>query len=407
MPIEDTKALYEAIRSRDVAAVRSLLLQRTTAPLGEFRNTYPKEKTKPGPGMTPVQIAGFPILVVPTRDGTSLLHVAAEHAMRDHGVIEESASGEAILGSRMTAIAALLLDAGLEVDARDGSGATPLHVAVRSQCLPLATLLIERGADAQALDVFGRTAIDGCTASTYPSLFGYLLAHGAHPDGGPRRLGQDTLLESLSWDGAHDLLVLALDAGADLKRHPKALPCACARGHDDVALLLLSRGADPTEALPQVALSNGEDVRFLKLLVEHGAKATGPHLFDLARQGAHVRLRALFQLGADPHFTGGGGTLFDVASKAYAAGNAEARHVKQLLREVGAGPKQSAPTAAPLPVAASTPQPVPPPQTQLGARVTHAKFGEGVITKVDRETFDITFDNGEQKSLLARFVRLL
>ena len=94
----------------------------------------------------------------------------------------------------------------------------------------------------------------------------------------------------------------------------------------------------------------------------------------------------------------GGESLYDAAQRAYESGISDARLVKQLLKEVGVGPVVASAPGAPEPPTPSGPS--------VGARVTHAKFGGGVITKVAGDKLDVTFDSGEKKAMLARFVRM-
>ena len=283
----------------------------------------------------------------------TLLHVAAETNDTD-------------------SVTRLLLDAGLQVDARDHFSNTPLHIAARNKHLATMRLLLERGADVNAEDCAGYTAIDH--GLDY-DVFEILLAHRANPNGGPRivwpsqRYEGWPLLEQVASLGKDNLMRMLLDAGADLTKHPRALRIACERKYEDVVTLLLERSADPTAALGhRGSVRNSVAAR---MLIEKGADVHG-RLF-------------------------GGQSLYEAAQRSYKAGVTDARLVMQLLKEVG---------AAPVVADASKPVEAAPSGPQAGARVTHSKFGGGVLTKVEKDMLDVTFDSGEKKSLLAKFVKL-
>lgn len=268
-----------------------------------------------------------------------------------------------------------------------------------------------------AENVWGRAPLDGAEGDV---MFALLLAHGAHPNGGSRKgasYSEATLIERFARYGQATRMRLALDAGADLALHPGALATACqyavstpSPGHDEVVKLLLERGADATAALLQLAAHlqyNDLDEKALRILLDHGAspnvrnESEETPLAVVVKRGLHRHARLLIEKGADIHVrVYGGESLYEAAQRSYKAGVNDARLVMQLLKEVGAGPAlveapKPAPSAAPIPTG---PQP--------GVRVTHAKFGAGVITKIDKDMLEVTFDSGEKKSLLVRFVTL-
>ena len=315
----------------------------------------------------------------------TLLHVAAETNDTD-------------------SVTRLLLDAGLQVDARDHFSNTPLHIAARNKHLATMRLLLERGADVNAEDCAGYTAIDH--GLDY-DVFEILLAHRANPNGGPRivwpsqRYEGWPLLEQVASLGKDNLMRMLLDAGADLTKHPRALRIACERKYEDVVTLLLERSADPTAALHDIAIANE---KFLRILLDHGANpnvlnaSEETPLAEVVRRGLHRPARMLIEKGADVHGRlFGGESLYEAAQRSYKAGVTDARLVMQLLKEVG---------AAPVVADASKPLEAAPSGPQAGARVTHSKFGGGVLTKVEKDMLDVTFDSGEKKSLLAKFVKL-
>ncbi|HEX3759692.1 MAG TPA: ankyrin repeat domain-containing protein [Kofleriaceae bacterium] len=92
---------------------------------------------------------------------------------------------------RAAGVAALLVDRGAQVDARNRDEVTPLHQAVRARNLAVVELLLARGADANARDKRGSTPLHRAISPTGASgtagvdaapFVAALLAHGANPD---------------------------------------------------------------------------------------------------------------------------------------------------------------------------------------------------------------------------------
>jgi ankyrin repeat protein len=76
-----------------------------------------------------------------------------------------------------SATAALLLKHGAKVNAHDGEGNTPLHVAVIQRNVDLAKMLLENSADANARNGDGRTPLH--LAVEQAEMAGLLLKQGA------------------------------------------------------------------------------------------------------------------------------------------------------------------------------------------------------------------------------------
>ncbi|MFW5740171.1 MAG: ankyrin repeat domain-containing protein [Myxococcota bacterium] len=161
------------------------------------------------------------------RGKSTLLHVAAARV------------GEVTLAD-------LLIDRGFDVNARDGFGSTPLHIAVFASNEAFARRLLERGADPNLHDATGHAPLDHAIAK--PELMRMLLDAGGSPDGGPKapwagKSYEWTAVTNAAYTGA-DSLKLLLDAGADVSKHPLALPLAAKQGMERSVRLLLKAGAD-------------------------------------------------------------------------------------------------------------------------------------------------------------------
>ena len=143
-------------------------------------------------------------------------------------------------------LADLLIDRGFDTNARDAFGSTPLHIAVFASNEPFARRLIERGADPNLHDATGHAPLDHAIAK--PNLIKVLLAAGASPDGGPKaawygKSHEWTAVTSAAYTSEKALRLL-IEAGADVSKHPMALPLAAKHGRDQSVRLLLKAGAN-------------------------------------------------------------------------------------------------------------------------------------------------------------------
>ncbi|HYF61781.1 MAG TPA: sigma-70 family RNA polymerase sigma factor [Herpetosiphonaceae bacterium] len=85
-------------------------------------------------------------------------------------------------GDGAAELAALLLQAGADVNARSNFGETPLHSAVSANHPEAAALLLSRGADPNAALPIGLTPLHWAVMRGYRPLIDALLAAGADPD---------------------------------------------------------------------------------------------------------------------------------------------------------------------------------------------------------------------------------
>mmetsp|Transcript_43411 Transcript_43411/g.80886 ORF Transcript_43411/g.80886 Transcript_43411/m.80886 type:complete len:405 (+) Transcript_43411:93-1307(+) len=75
--------------------------------------------------------------------------------------------------------ARVLLEFGLDANARTDDGWTPLHEAVRHGCLPMVEFLLHAAADVNCRDRHGRTPLHEAAHNNYKSIAEYLILHGA------------------------------------------------------------------------------------------------------------------------------------------------------------------------------------------------------------------------------------
>ncbi|HYE05242.1 MAG TPA: sigma-70 family RNA polymerase sigma factor [Planctomycetota bacterium] len=85
----------------------------------------------------------------------------------------------AAVGDRCRAIAALLDDPRVRIDAVDATGGTALYRAIDNHALAAAKLLLERGAPASPVNRYGTTPLGYACRAAHLPLIDLLLAHGA------------------------------------------------------------------------------------------------------------------------------------------------------------------------------------------------------------------------------------
>ena len=143
-----------------------------------------------------------------------------------------------------------LLDAGADVDAREGDGSTALHWASYRDNREIAALLIRAGADVDAANDLGVTPLWAACENGSSAMVETLLGAGADPNV-PLPFGETPLMTAAR-AGDAGVVGRLLDAGADVDAATAegaygaqtALMWAVAQSHPSVVEVLLAHGAD-------------------------------------------------------------------------------------------------------------------------------------------------------------------
>lgn len=199
---------------------------------------------------------------------------------------------KAVLDLHAPFVEAALAVVGNQVDwARlDGiNGRTKLHEAALVGILPLAQACVSRGISVGEKDVYGRTALHYATSGGHPDLVSYLLSINADPvavdtDGNTPLLlaiieGRIScvkiLLDHTSSTSTSTIIEPLMSVSNDLI----PLSLACQYGHEEVARLLLHKGAKVipnSEGLyPQHLAAREGHPGVCRLLVQEGGPAAG------------------------------------------------------------------------------------------------------------------------------------
>jgi ankyrin repeat protein len=183
--------------------------------------------------ITRIRTVGMAALLVVALGATGL--IAA-----DVPLIDAVASGD-------HATVRALVDEGVDVDARQGDGATALHWAVHLNDGEMVETLLRAGAEVDAVNDLGVAPLLIAATNGNASVVKVLLGAGADPDGGPP--DRERPLMRAAWVGSLDVVTALLDAGADPNgkesaRGQTALMWAVSERHPAVVKVLLERGAD-------------------------------------------------------------------------------------------------------------------------------------------------------------------
>jgi len=249
---------------------------------------------------------------------------------------------EAVLNGDMAKVN-VLLEKGVDINAKDHGGSTALMIATSKGNLEIAKALLNRGADVNIQDTDGRTALMEALGNSHIAVAQLLLEKGANTD--------DKALFLAVWMGYKSIVDAMLKSGIDVNiRNTDGmtpLMIAAEKGHTDVVESLLNKGADvnarsknryiPGEtalmnaaekghtATVQVLLANGADANardkegrsplmeavkgrentVIKALLAHGADVNAKDssgataLIYAAQKGLEDTIKILIQNGAD------------------------------------------------------------------------------------------------------------
>lgn len=196
-------------------------------------------------------------------------------------------------------VAALLRDAGVEMDALNAEAVSPLGIACAAGNWRLARFLLERGARAEPAEGQPVLLAAAATEEDDPAGVQLLLRHKARVDA---RDGHDrTALHEAAFAGHADICSALLDAGADVN----------ARDSRGRTPLLDSARAAALPAL-EILLAGGADARSCD-----GSGANALHLACIAEAPSTALVKRLLDLGVDAQtLDAEGRSAVDVAASA-------------------------------------------------------------------------------------------
>ena len=194
-----------------------------------------------------------------------------------------------------------LLEQGVDVNIRQGDGATALHWAAHQDDRAMVERLLRAGADVRAANELGVTPLLLACTNGGVAVVEALLAGGADPNA--TAPGRETPLMVASWTGNPDVVRRLLDAGADVNakeasRQQTALMWAASERHAAVVRLLAEYGADVSARTAVNAPNRKPGMRV------SGAAAAGlTALLFAARVGDVETARLLLDAGANVNDT--------------------------------------------------------------------------------------------------------
>ena len=208
---------------------------------------------------------------------------------------------EAVQGQDHEAVRALLEEK-VDVNAREGDGATALHWAVLRDDAAVVEALLGAGADPDAANDYGVTALNLACTNRSAAVVGKLLDAGA--DANAATSMGETPLMTCAGTGTAEAVAALLDHGADVDAREKshgqtALMWAAAQANPEAVRVLLARGADvgarsDSHLLP---VNRGVGNAFEQSVLEPQRGSTP--LLLAARNGRIENARLLLDAGAD------------------------------------------------------------------------------------------------------------
>ena len=199
---------------------------------------------------------------------------------RDEDLVSKLLKNGADAGERVDGLTTyvLTIDRGKSaVDEIDVAGWTPLHMAAFHRDHAIATLLIEAKVDVNATDSKGRTPIGSVFLTSFGSspclshqeMVSFLINAGGNVN--VVDANGEAPLDYAVTTGWQDMVKIIVEAGASQNIHSAAM-----LGHKEVVQKLLKQGADPNSSLKTgvVALHSATEdghAEIVQTLVAHGA----------------------------------------------------------------------------------------------------------------------------------------
>ena len=309
-------------------------------------------------------VEGFQLLLdrVVERNGgrlTDALQAAAYHGnieviqlLLDNGVNINARGGEYGYALQAAAwvgrvkVIQLLLDKGANVNAQGGEYGNALQAATYNGKIEVILLLLDRGADVNAQGGEYGNALQAAARVAGVQVIQLLLDKRANINAPGGRYGNALQAAAAAYHGKIEVIQLLLDNGADVNaqggKYGSALQAAVWMGKVEVIRLLLDKGADINArggyygSALQAAAHNG-DIEIIQLLLDKGADINPQGgmfgtVLQAAAFGAKIQvIHLLLDKGVDVNTQGG---MFGTALQAAAySGSIEAI---QLLLDKGA-----------------------------------------------------------------------
>jgi ankyrin repeat protein len=207
--------------------------------------------------------------------------------------------------SQDATLARQLIEEGINVDARQGDGATALHWAAHRDDLATSELLLAAGVTVNVANDLGATPLQVACATRSGPMVERLLTAGADPNA--RLLNGETALMTCAQTGDRHAVRALLAHGARINEREAghqqtALMWAAARGHADVVRQLLDAGANPrlrTLTYPQTVVDEQTQRAGREALNYTVLRGGSTALLFAARSGDVDSARALLAAGAE------------------------------------------------------------------------------------------------------------
>lgn len=209
---------------------------------------------------------------------------------------------EAVKNRNAEAVAHILRNEEIDIDAHEGDGMTPLHWSVYLDDESSATMLLEAGANPALATQYGVTPLRLATENHNDTIARLLLAHGADFAAGP---SGETALHVAARVGAIRVAEALLEHGAivdarDEWQSVTSLMIAAAESHVDLVRLLIDAGADVNAKADETELfiGPGDESTTYTQIPRGGMTA----LMFAAREGCLECVRLLANAGADVNY---------------------------------------------------------------------------------------------------------